>query len=258
MARRPTGKFYPGLVLYRWTFLFPHPSDTKKYRCRCECGREQWVRHYNVSRGVSTQCRQCAVNQTAASKRAKCNIEPGSKWGRWTVIREIPHNRKYIFYLCRCDCGTETPVVRQGLIHGRSTMCNNCVNEQRKGSGNGNWRGYEGIPQRYWGPLKASANGRSIDFLITIEFAWSLYNRQNGRCALSGVPIHFKVDGCDECTASLDRIDSDLPYAEGNVQWVHKDVNWMKNRFSQDAFVRWCRLITEHNFGPVQDREVAA
>lgn len=49
--------------------------------------------------------------------------------------------------------------------------------------------------------------------------------------------------------ASLDRIDSDKGYIEGNVQWLHKWVNLMKSDFTQDEFLNYCRLIIEHNKG---------
>jgi hypothetical protein len=43
-----------------------------------------------------------------------------------------------------------------------------------------------------------------------------------------------------ETTASLDRIDSSKGYIEGNLQWVHKDVNIMKMDLSQVEFIDYC------------------
>jgi len=57
-----------------------------------------------------------------------------------------------------------------------------------------------------------------------------------------------------ETTASLDRINNDLGYIEGNVQWVHKDVNRMKWAFTQDRFLELCCLITEN----INGKKVAA
>lgn len=42
---------------------------------------------------------------------------------------------------------------------------------------------------------------------------------------------------------SLDRIDSKKGYVVGNVQWVHKDINRMKNTFPQDYFIQVCKQI---------------
>jgi hypothetical protein len=48
-------------------------------------------------------------------------------------------------------------------------------------------------------------------------------------------------------TASIDRIDSSKGYEEGNIQWVHKHVNFMKRTYSQDYFIDMCKKIAEHN-----------
>jgi len=46
-------------------------------------------------------------------------------------------------------------------------------------------------------------------------------------------------------TASLDRINSDMGYVEGNVQWVHRDINFMKGCLSQHNFIHLCQLIVK-------------
>ena len=50
-----------------------------------------------------------------------------------------------------------------------------------------------------------------------------------------------------ECIGSLDRIDSLKGYAIDNVQWVHKDINKMKNIHSQPAFINICKLVAMKN-----------
>lgn len=50
-------------------------------------------------------------------------------------------------------------------------------------------------------------------------------------------------------TASLDRIDNSKGYEEGNIQWVHKDVNFMKRTYSQEYFIKLCTLISENCSG---------
>ena len=44
--------------------------------------------------------------------------------------------------------------------------------------------------------------------------------------------------------ASLDRIDSSKGYVKDNIQWVHKDVQIMKNKFSEDYFKQICCLVS--------------
>jgi hypothetical protein len=75
-----------------------------------------------------------------------------------------------------------------------------------------------------------------------------LWENQNGKCAYTGELLNFgrsKVNG----TASLDRIDSSLGYVEGNVQFVHKDVNIMKWDLSEKRFLDICEKITKNRRG---------
>ena len=44
-------------------------------------------------------------------------------------------------------------------------------------------------------------------------------------------------------TASLDRKNSSLDYTKDNIQWVHKDVNYMKMSLSEKYFIKLCKLI---------------
>lgn len=48
-------------------------------------------------------------------------------------------------------------------------------------------------------------------------------------------------------TASLDRIDSQQGYNSNNIQFVHKDVNMIKQIYTQDYFIKMCKLVAEHN-----------
>jgi hypothetical protein len=108
------------------------------------------------------------------------------------------------------------------------------------------------IPYWFWNSIdrkhRKSTRGarRTLPFTITPEYVWALFLDQNKCCALSGVPLTFckhdnRIKRKDFQTASLDRIDSSKGYVEGNVQWVHKDVNRMKNIFNQEYFIDMCK-----------------
>lgn len=109
-------------------------------------------------------------------------------------------------------------------------------------------RKHHTIPSRYFCSLVESAKKREIDFYITIDFLWELFEKQNKKCALSGLDLCFPKYGEKPTlqTASLDRIDSNKGYIEGNVQWVHKDVNCIKWGLNQDYFIELCKLIVKH------------
>lgn len=93
----------------------------------------------------------------------------------------------------------------------------------------------------YWSSITQGAKSRGISIEMTKSDAWERFSKQGGCCALTGLEISFQHPQ----TASLDRIDSKLPYAVDNIQWVHKDINRMKNAFPQAYFIRMCKLVAE-------------
>lgn len=173
----------------------------------------------------------------------------GEKYGKLTVVSEHSKTRNgHERYTCLCDCGNSCNILK---THLRQNNTKSCGCDFPKGKNNKNWNGYEEISGDYWyNHIIRGANGtkgrKKLDLSITKEYVWNLYLNQNKKCALSNIDIKFPTKGKDKSyTCSLDRIDSSLGYIEGNVQWVHKDINRMKNAFNQDYFIKMCKLITE-------------
>jgi hypothetical protein len=129
-------------------------------------------------------------------------------------------------------------------------VCWSCSGKHRiipAGKNNKSWRGYEEIPLTYFNQIKVSAKKRNISFNLTIEYLWELFIKQNKKCVYSNLDLIFsktrKTAGIS--TASLDRIDSSKGYVKGNVQWVHKDVNWMKQDFNEEYFINMCNNVSK-------------
>jgi len=144
-------------------------------------------------------------------------------------------------WICDCECGGISHV---STYHIKKKLCKSCFNCRTKTKYCGK------ISRSVFIQCKWGAKKRHRDFKITQEYMWKLYQEQNGLCALTNIPIFFGETQKEECsgvpTASLDRIDNGIGYIEGNVQWVHKSVNWMKQRFSQKEFIYWCKLVAEN------------
>ena len=147
---------------------------------------------------------------------------------------------------CSCECGNTDYVTRAAyLVHHNKIHCG-CV-KKPIGKDNPTWKGYEEISKRLWNNIKR--RGNKFEFTITMKYAWDLFIQQERKCALTGVELYFPERADVHFTASLDRIDSTKGYIEGNVQWVHRNVNLMKWDFNQDYFINWCKTITEYNKG---------
>lgn len=114
------------------------------------------------------------------------------------------------------------------------------------------WAGYEEISFGYIERIKDRCKRKQIkmgdDF--TKEYIWELFIKQNRKCIYSGIELQFAKDssvaGRRSQTASLDRIDSTKGYEIGNVQWVHKTVNKMKQNLDEKVFLEFCNLIAKN------------
>jgi hypothetical protein len=106
------------------------------------------------------------------------------------------------------------------------------------------WNGYEDISRTQYNNMKANAKQRKILFDISIEDLWQLYLDQNKKCALSGREIGFVSNR--KGNASLDRKDSNKHYYIGNVQWVHKDINYAKQSLNNKEFIQLCVEVSEN------------
>jgi hypothetical protein len=117
--------------------------------------------------------------------------------------------------------------------------CKSCSNKRTENC----HRGYVGNIRISWfTKYKISADLRSIPFNITAEQIDDMFLKQDFRCALSDLPIGFSAIGLIH-TISIDRIDSSLGYRIDNVQLVHKDVNMMKQSYTQDRFIEICIAV---------------
>ena len=58
--------------------------------------------------------------------------------------------------------------------------------------------------------------------------------------------IYSKIEKNPIYTASLDRIDSKKGYIKGNIRWVSRSINWMKNDITDEMVWELCKLISEN------------
>lgn len=183
----------------------------------------------------------------------------GKTFGLLRVIKMYKEKIKYRTYTrCECYCAGcgNTKIVRaEHLRFGNYSSCG-CSRGKKK-SDNVKWKGCGEISGYMWSLIrityeksKKSKKAKDRKFLIELEYIWDLYIKQNRRCAISGLPIIFAKTNRDhsngKTTASLDRINSDVGYVVGNVQWVHKDVNKLKTDFPQDRLLWLCKTICDY------------
>jgi len=155
-------------------------------------------------------------------------------------------------YQCLCDCGKTVEVKRIRLLKTLSVQSCGCLKTQNMSKqANPYWKGWGDISGTMWGAIRHNAKVRNISFDITIEQAWGQFEQQGELCNMTGVPLIIApktsgVNSVSRTTASLDRINNDLGYTVKNIQWVHQNINQMKNVFTIDRFLEICRAVTDH------------
>lgn len=146
------------------------------------------------------------------------------------------------------SCNKIYDMVESGFTGPSNTAerCRDCAYQERQGEKSYNYKGYKDLRGSYLSKMRLLSARRGRPFTVDVKFLWELFQKQDGKCALSGVPIHFSPDYAKwNQTASLDRIDSNGGYTPDNVQWVHKDLNRMKSNFTQEQFIEYCTMVAK-------------
>ena len=156
-------------------------------------------------------------------------------------------SRKYA--KCICECGMSRSLRLDQVINGHTKSCG-CLSKRRQcmdGSKNPAFKGIGDMPMSWFRTYEESARKRNIQWNITLEDAWNKLQEQHGLCALTGQTLHFgRIRSRLETNASIDRIDSTKGYEINNIQIVEKSINLMKSTFTQDDFIKNCKLVACH------------
>ena len=79
------------------------------------------ARRFRINRGSLIRLVRAAGKEVRP--RQELQDMTGLRFGRLTVVAKVPHRRHLSQWLCRCDCGNESNVVRAPLLAGRVVSC---------------------------------------------------------------------------------------------------------------------------------------
>lgn len=182
----------------------------------------------------------------------------GMQFGRLHVLHRADDytykdGKRRVRWMCECQCGKILPIFSSALLNGSTTSCN-CL--QKELLSKKTWKGFEEISGVYWARLQHDAAKRNIEWNVDQKHTWQLFLNQDRLCAMTRLPIrferNFKKHGINQ-TASLDRIDSLKGYTEGNIQWVHKDINLLKWDWPLERFFELCELVVKNKANYLAD-----
>lgn len=95
--------------------------------------------------------------------------------------------------------------------------------------------------------VKQGKRNKVMEWAITSEDLVWLWEKQKGRCAISGVFLTHHRDGSGkkDYNASIDRISGEKGYTPKNVQLVCYRINIMKHTLPEDMFYWWIKTIND-------------
>jgi len=163
-------------------------------------------------------------------------------------VRQSDYNRKIKAGQSKFYCSLK--------CSGKADYKNN-PQKLEKNKGNINLlKGHEANRLDEYSPFKYSLNkarsrskerGEETD--LTLEYLKQLLEKQNGLCSYTSIVLELPRSSQDAdikkspTKLSLDRIDPNIGYIKGNVEFVCYCVNVMKNDFSKQKMVEFIKKI---------------
>lgn len=233
-------------------------SRKSQWKCECLiCGQKNLVIRGILSSGEIDgrglpSCPSVVCQQDAQDTYIQEHDITGETYGELVVanVRFDPTaaNNKSIIGICVCSCGMECEYTLVQLRNSGIDACDLCRARRYRQLG---LQRRKSMFTTYLNHLRRGARIRNLDFAITEADIREIFT---GKCAITGLPISlgdpaFRRDGAGSQyknrNASVDRIDSSKGYTRENIQWVHVDINFMKQDMSIDNFIEMCKLAAQ-------------
>jgi len=162
----------------------------------------------------------------------------------------IINNKNVKYWLCECDCGNKKLIGEKHLLSGGTKSCG-CLQYESKTKIHFSKRNAE---LEKFLPYLSATKWRHKPADVSLEDLKNVWDSQNGLCPFTGVVLKL-IKGKDNYKtlenrgiyiASLDRIDSNIGYVKGNIQFVSMMINYAKHKFSDNDVIEFCKIICNH------------
>jgi transposase len=180
---------YTGMVIGRLTFLEKDRKNGKTFwKVLCQCGEKQFFSSDYIStmkcRGSSFECSKCKWERKSPTLTSK-------KFGRLTVLKEVPSNTKDRAWLVRCDCGVEKEVISSRLTS-KSHPTRSCGCLARKL--NSKWVNTTQYPPAHQLKTKTTEDIKFSLYHISNSFVSACYRIEDDRYKNHGAKGHTVCD----------------------------------------------------------------
>ena len=131
------------------------------------------------------------------------------------------------------------------------SKCKKCSAEKRAERTSNYRKNYTQFIKSKLSAYKNRAKCLNVDFDLTAEYLTELFEQQKGKCFYTNKTISFENTVIEKnrphnLTPSLDRLNPDKGYVEGNVVWSCYYINRMKSDVPHDEFISLCELILQN------------
>lgn len=251
-------------------------SPVQPYICKRKSGETMLNRRKLKNANGKRVCKKCNIeyelNKLNFNTRGKyidgdiiyhelCRNCRSPKVKTGSVLYQNPYNENGEL-ICTC-CKLYFPEENFGLgshrknRNNKSTYCKNCALKDSKTKAD-KYKGtfdyaIRNMNSRIKKKIKTGKNyNKELVYELDIDFLKELYNKQDGKCAISGLPLTYEKSktgkgGIIPTNMSLDRIDNSKGYRRDNVQLLCTIINVMKHTSTEDELLIYCNAIIKNN-----------
>lgn len=166
--------------------------------------------------------------------------------GKYTGIPEIDTNGDLLCKSCGNYKSSENyhKGVRNKNRFEKSHICKICSSGRNRKVVRKSSENLEGCLYQMFQNTRTRSKKKKLLFDIDLEFLKYLYNKQNGKCALSGIEMTYYFGyGRSPKNVSIDKINPSKGYVKTNVRLVCSHVNMMKSYLTDSELVEFCKAI---------------
>jgi hypothetical protein len=157
----------------------------------------------------------------------------GKEIGRWTILSEEPKTKRYIEYVCKCQCGNIKTVCGLSLKSGKSRSCG-CINREITRARNYRHGMRHTRLYAIWSNMIARCDNKTSSSWerygargITVCKPWRNYANFH-QDMIASYLAHVKDHG--ESRTSIDRINNMRGYSPKNCRWATPSVQSRNRR----------------------------
>lgn len=191
-------------------------------------------RRNNVKCGYGSHYKECEKEKESKRIRIPSFNENGELYCHvCKTYKDVSEFYKGEKYICR---------------QGYSRECKDCEKERKKiKRATQEINDRDRFLSRLLSGCKTRALKNNIPFDLTKEQLIELFEKQNGKCALSNLEMQTVIKaGKNPFNVSIDRIKPGRAYSLSNIRLVCNSINTMRSNLSDEEFLSFCKAVVDY------------